>query len=130
MPGLTDVAHVDALDGYGLLSGVSYASAPQAASNYKVNSLEMQANTFPLDALEVMDPLLGLKRAKYIAAYTPFSSWAHMLGGSDVYLCSKTSPLLNDYNVGDASQRFASYLGRERYAPDLQGVLHTHSSRV
>lgn len=64
VPGLTDVAHVDALDGYGLLSGVSYASAPQAASNYKVNSLEMQANTFPLDALEVMDPLLGLKRAK------------------------------------------------------------------
>jgi hypothetical protein len=61
------------------------------ASNYSF-FLEGQVITFPLDALEAMDPLAGLKRAKRIAAHTSFFKSGICVGRTFVCVV-KTSPL-------------------------------------
>jgi hypothetical protein len=55
-------------------------------------SLERQVITFPLDALDHMDPLAGLKRAKRIASHITFFKTGVCLGRTLVCVV-KASPL-------------------------------------
>ena len=54
--------------------------------------------TFPLDALEAMDPLAGLKRAKRIAAHTSFFQSGICVGRTFVCVV-KTSPLSSTIKI-------------------------------
>ena len=54
--------------------------------------------TFPLDALEAMDPLAGLKRAKRIAAHTSFLKSGICVGPTSVCVV-KTSPLSSTIKI-------------------------------
>ncbi|KAI0042292.1 CNH-domain-containing protein [Auriscalpium vulgare] len=79
---LTDVAQVDVLDDYGLLIVLS----------------EGQVITFPLDALDHMDPMAGLKRAKRIASHTSFFKTGVCIGRTFVCVV-KTSPLSSTIKI-------------------------------
>ncbi|KAI0060701.1 CNH-domain-containing protein [Artomyces pyxidatus] len=79
---LTDVAQVDVLDDYGLLIVLS----------------EGQVITFPLDALDAIDPLAGLKRAKRIASHTSFFKTGICIGRTFVCVV-KTSPLSSTIKI-------------------------------
>ncbi|KAH7890772.1 CNH domain-containing protein [Phlebopus sp. FC_14] len=73
---LLDVSQVDVLEEYQLLIVLS----------------ERQVITFPLDALDAMDPMAGLKRAKRISSHTSFFKAGICLG--KVLVCVvKSSPL-------------------------------------
>ncbi|KAN0129875.1 CNH domain containing protein, partial [Lactarius tabidus] len=74
---LTDVAQVDVFDDYGLLIVLSGAVVI----------------TFPLDALEAMDPLAGVKRAKRIAAHTSFFKSGICVGRT--FVCVVKTSLLS-----------------------------------
>ncbi|TFK85670.1 CNH-domain-containing protein [Polyporus arcularius HHB13444] len=73
---LKDVAQIDVLEDYQLLVVLS----------------ERQVITFPLDALDPMDPLAGLKRAKRIASHISFFKAGVCLGRTLVCVV-KSSPL-------------------------------------
>ncbi|EJF59044.1 CNH-domain-containing protein [Dichomitus squalens LYAD-421 SS1] len=73
---LKDVAQLDVLEEYQLLIVLS----------------ERQVITFPLDALDPMDPLAGLKRAKRIASHISFFKAGVCLGKTLVCVV-KSSPL-------------------------------------
>ncbi|PCH36385.1 CNH-domain-containing protein [Wolfiporia cocos MD-104 SS10] len=74
--GLKDVSQVDVLEEYQLLIVLS----------------ERQVITFPLDALDPMDPMAGLKRAKRIASHISFFKTGMCLGKTLVCVV-KASPL-------------------------------------
>ncbi|ETW79216.1 hypothetical protein HETIRDRAFT_478624 [Heterobasidion irregulare TC 32-1] len=82
MLALTDVAQVDVLDDYGLLIVLS----------------EGQVITFPLDALDAIDPMAGLKRAKRIASHTSFFKTGTCVGRTFVCVV-KTSPLSSTIKI-------------------------------
>ncbi|KIK96714.1 hypothetical protein PAXRUDRAFT_825655 [Paxillus rubicundulus Ve08.2h10] len=73
---LLDVSQVDVLEEYQLLIVLS----------------ERQVITFPLDALDPMDPMAGLKRAKRISSHTSFFKAGVCLGKTLVCVV-KSSPL-------------------------------------
>ncbi|KAI0315023.1 CNH domain-containing protein [Amylostereum chailletii] len=79
---LTDVEQVDVLDDYGLLIVLS----------------EGQVITFPLEALEAIDPMAGLKRAKRIASHTSFFKTGVCMGRTFVCVV-KTSPLSSTIKI-------------------------------
>jgi hypothetical protein len=88
--------------------------------------------TFPLDALEAMDPLAGLKRAKRIAAHTSFFKSGICVGRTFVCVV-KTSPLSStikifepiDQNVrGRNKPTFRKLLQGGNDTADIQGVLY------
>ncbi|THH21453.1 hypothetical protein EW146_g82 [Bondarzewia mesenterica] len=79
---LNDVAQVDVLDEYGLLIVLS----------------EGQVITFPLDALDPMNPMSGLKRAEHIASDTSFFKAGICIGR--MFVCVvKTSPLSSTIKI-------------------------------
>ena len=102
MLALTDVAQVDVLDDYGLLIVLSgpdlfpYLYLTPASNCLPLS--EGQVITFPLDALEAMDPLAGLKRAKRIAAHTSFFKSGICVGRTFVCVV-KTSPLSSTIKI-------------------------------
>ena len=79
---LTDVSQVDVLDDYGLLIVLS----------------EGIVITFPLDALEAIDPMAGLKRAKRISSHTSFFKTGVCLNRTFVCVV-KTSPLSSTIKI-------------------------------
>ncbi|TFY73666.1 hypothetical protein EWM64_g10346 [Hericium alpestre] len=79
---LTDVVQVDVLDDYGLLIVLS----------------EGQVITFPLDALDPIDPMAGLKRAKRIASHSSFFKTGTCIGRTFVCVV-KTSPLSSTIKI-------------------------------
>lgn len=91
MLALNDVAQGNFLDDCGLLivlSSASYALFPSARC-LTATFLDGRLITFPLDALEAMNPLAGLKRAKRIAAIHRSSSRAHAPSGRSSALSSR-----------------------------------------
>jgi hypothetical protein len=119
---LTDVAQVDVLDDYGLLIVLSGAVAyfliyPTPASNC---SLEGQVITFPLDALEAMDPLAGLKRAKLIAAHTSFFKSVICVGRTFVCVV-KTSPLSSTIKIFEPIDQNVRGRNKPTFRKLLQG---------
>jgi hypothetical protein len=119
---LTDVAQVDVLDGYGLLivlSGVVvyFLIYPPPASNC---SSEGQVITFPLDALEAMDPLAGLKRAKRIAAGTSFFKSGICIGRTFVCVV-KTSPLSSTIKIFEPIDQNVRGRNKPTFRKLLQG---------
>jgi hypothetical protein len=101
---LTDVAQVDVLDGYGLLIVLS----------------EGQVITFPLDALEAMDPLAGLKRAKRIAAGTSFFKSGICIGRTFVCVV-KTSPLSSTIKIFEPIDQNVRGRNKPTFRKLLQG---------
>jgi hypothetical protein len=94
---LLDVSQVDVLEEYQLLIVLSGQSIYQQSISYSeplisFALLERQVITFPLEALDPMDPLAGLKRAKRISSHTSFFKAGICLG--KVLVCIvKSSPL-------------------------------------
>ncbi|KAH9000096.1 CNH-domain-containing protein [Lactarius akahatsu] len=101
---LTDVAQVDVLDDYGLLIVLS----------------EGQVITFPLDALEAMDPLAGLKRAKRIAAHTSFFKSGVCVGRTFVCVV-KTSPLSSTIKIFEPIDQNVRGRNKPTFRKLLQG---------
>ncbi|KAI0272327.1 CNH domain-containing protein [Gloeopeniophorella convolvens] len=101
---LTDVAQVDVLDDYGLLVVLS----------------EGQVITFPLDALEAIDPLAGLKRAKRIAAHTSFFKSGACLGRTFVCVV-KTSPLSSTIKIFEPIDQTVRGRSKPTFRKLLQG---------
>ncbi|KAI0251796.1 RhoGEF Rgf2 [Lactifluus subvellereus] len=101
---LTDVAQVDVLDDYGLLIVLS----------------EGQVITFPLDALEAMDPLAGLKRAKRIAAHTSFFKSGVCVGQTFVCVV-KTSPISSTIKVFEPIDQNVRGRNKPTFRKLLQG---------
>ncbi|KAF8493205.1 CNH-domain-containing protein [Russula emetica] len=101
---LTDVAQVDVLDEYGLLIVLS----------------EGQVITFPLDALEAMDPLAGLKRAKRIAAHTSFFKSGVCVGRTFVCVV-KTSPLSSTIKIFEPIDQNVRGRNKPTFRKLLQG---------
>ena len=122
MLALTDVAQVDILDNFGLLivlSGASCVSfSPTPALNFF--SLEGQVITFPLDALEAMDPLAGLKRAKRIAAHTSFFKSGVCVGRTFVCVV-KTSPLSSTIKIFEPIDQNVRGRNKPTFRKLLQG---------
>jgi hypothetical protein len=123
---LTDVAQVDVLDEYGLLivlSGGSYAAVASLLGAYVylyVFSKEGQVITFPLDALEAMDPLAGLKRAKRIAAHTSFFKSGVCVGRTFVCVV-KTSPLSSTIKIFEPIDQNVRGRSKPTFRKLLQG---------
>jgi RHO1 GDP-GTP exchange protein 1/2 len=126
---LTDVAQVDVLDDYGLLivlSGTPFVSVSQLFGAYPplffLCSLcvEGQVITFPLDALEAMDPLAGLKRAKRIAAHTSFFKSGVCLGRTFVCVV-KTSPLSSTIKIFEPIDQNVRGRNKPTFRKLLQG---------
>ena len=91
--GLREVLQVDVLEDYQLLvvlSGRRVTGTTGHGSDF--SSAERQVITFPLDALDHMDPLAGLKRAKRIASHITFFKTGVCLGKTLVCVV-KASPL-------------------------------------
>ncbi|KAH9977526.1 RhoGEF Rgf2 [Russula compacta] len=101
---LTDVAQVDVLDEYGLLIVLS----------------EGQVITFPLDALEAMDPLAGLKRAKRIAAHTSFFKSGVCVRRTFVCVV-KTSPLSSTIKIFEPIDQNVRGRSKPTFRKLLQG---------
>lgn len=101
---LTDVAQVDVLDDFGLLIVLS----------------EGQVITFPLDALEAMDPLAGLKRAKRIAAHTSFFKSGVCVGRTFVCVV-KTSPLSSTIKIFEPIDQNVRGRSKPTFRKLLQG---------
>ncbi|KAL0569562.1 RHO1 GDP-GTP exchange protein 2 [Marasmius crinis-equi] len=70
---LLDVVQVDVLEDYQLLIVLS-------GKSLFLTLPERQVITFPLDALDSMDPMAGLKRAKRISSHTSFFKAGQCLG--------------------------------------------------
>ena len=82
---LLDVVQVDILEDYQLLivlSGKLYLTDTffLKSLNFFNLILERQVITFPLDALDPLDPMAGLKRAKRISSHTSFFKAGFCLG--------------------------------------------------
>jgi len=91
---LLDVSQVDVLEEYQLLIVLSGRSLLYHCRSilFIVYTLERQVITFPLDALDPMDAMAGLKRAKRISSHTTFFKAGTCLG--KVLVCVvKSSPL-------------------------------------
>ncbi|KAI9510515.1 CNH domain-containing protein [Russula earlei] len=101
---LTDVAQLDVLDEYGLLIVLS----------------EGQVITFPLDALEAMDPLAGLKRAKRIATHTSFFKSGVCVGRTFVCVV-KTSPLSSTIKIFEPIDQNVRGRNKPTFRKLLQG---------
>ena len=89
--------------------------------------------TFPLDALEAMDLLAGLKRAKHIAADTSF--FKSGLCVRRMFVCVVKTSLLSMYDQDiradqpEHTRTQQAYVPqtpgrRQRHATDIQGILH------
>lgn len=92
--GLREVLQVDVLEDYQLLvvlSGRKVDSRRRTRLLF-LSLTERQVITFPLDALDHMDPLAGLKRAKRIASHITFFKTGICLGKTLVCVV-KASPL-------------------------------------
>ena len=79
---LLDVAQVDVLEDYQLLivlSGMEPCKSHGRETKCAICA-ERQVITFPLDALDPMDPMAGLKRAKRIASHISFFKAGICLG--------------------------------------------------
>ncbi|KZV74551.1 CNH-domain-containing protein [Peniophora sp. CONT] len=121
---LTDVSQIDVLDDYGLLIVLS----------------EGIVITFPLDALEAIDPMAGLKRAKRISSHTSFFKTGICLNRTFVCVV-KTSPLSStikilepiDQNVrGRAKPTFRKLLqgGNDTLQPYKEFYIPMQSSSI
>jgi len=90
---LLDVSQVDVLEEFQLLIVLSgQSSSFPSCILFTGFTLERQVITFPLDALDPMDPMSGLKRAKKISSHTTFFKAGICLG--KVLVCIvKSSPL-------------------------------------
>ena len=101
---LTDVAQVDVLDEYGLLivlSGIRYRSSLSLSISPRRLTTAFNrgpGDHVPLDALEAMDHLAGLKRAKRIAAHTSFFKSGICVGWTFVCVV-KTGPLSSTIKI-------------------------------
>jgi hypothetical protein len=118
---LTDVAQVDVLDDYGLLivlSGAPCVTVSQLLGAYSI--VEGQVITFPLDALEAMDPLAGLKRAKRIAAHTSFFKSGVCVGRTFVCVV-KTSPISSTIKVFEPIDQNVRGRNKPTFRKLLQG---------
>ena len=121
MLALTDVAQVDVLDDYGLLivlSGAPCIAVSQLLGAYSI--VEGQVITFPLDALEAMDPLAGLKRAKRIAAHTSFFKSGVCVGRTFVCVV-KTSPISSTIKVFEPIDQNVRGRNKPTFRKLLQG---------
>ncbi len=83
-------------------------------------SLEGQVITFPLDALEAMDPLAGLKRAKRIAAHTSFFKSGVCVGRTFVCVV-KTSPLSSTIKIFEPIDQNVRGRNKPTFRKLLQG---------
>jgi RHO1 GDP-GTP exchange protein 1/2 len=125
---LTDVAQVDVLDDYGLLIVLSGALCVLLFLNYSAlipfsfrpSCVEGQVITFPLDALEAMDPLAGLKRAKRIAAHTTFFQSGVCVGRTFVCVV-KTSPLSSTIKIFEPIDQNVRGRNKPTFRKLLQG---------
>lgn len=81
---LLEVSQVDVLEDYQLLIVLSgelyFLISIIAHSIEKRMCTERQVITFPLDALDPIDPMAGLKRAKRISSHTSFFKAGFCLG--------------------------------------------------
>ena len=76
--------------------------------------------TFPLDALEAMDPLAGLKRAKRIAAHTSFFKSGVCVGRTFVCVV-KTSPLSSTIKIFEPIDQNVRGRSKPTFRKLLQG---------
>lgn len=91
--GLREVLQVDVLEDYQLLVVLSGRKGTRAIErSHDLLLAERQVITFPFDALDHMDPLAGLKRAKRIASHITFFKTGVCLGKTLVCVV-KASPL-------------------------------------
>ena len=79
-----------------------------------------QVITFPLDALEAMDPLAGLKRAKRIAAHTSFFKSGICVGRTFVCIV-KTSPLSSTIKIFEPIEQNIRGRNKPTFRKLLQG---------
>ena len=77
---LLDVVQVDILEDYQLLIVLSGKFDLYMFGVIRLFFLERQVITFPLDALDPLDPVAGLKRAKRISSHTSFFKAGFCLG--------------------------------------------------
>lgn len=92
---LKDVSQVDVLEDYQLLivlSGTYLIAFCISTDKLTILASERQVITFPLDALDPMDPLAALKRGKRIASHISFFKAGVCLGKTLVCVV-KASPL-------------------------------------
>lgn len=82
--------------------------------------LEGQVITFPLDALEAMDPLAGLKRAKRIATHTSFFKSGVCVGRTFVCVV-KTSPLSSTIKIFEPIDQNVRGRSKPTFRKLLQG---------
>jgi hypothetical protein len=76
--------------------------------------------TFPLDALEAMDPLTGLKRAKRIAAHTSF--FKSCICVERTFVCVvKTSPLSSTIKIFEPIDQNVRGRNKPTFRKLLQG---------
>ena len=83
-------------------------------------SIEGQVITFPLDALEAMDPLAGLKRAKRIAAHTSFFKSGVCVRRTFVCVV-KTSPLSSTIKIFEPIDQNVRGRSKPTFRKLLQG---------
>lgn len=81
---------------------------------------EGQVITFPLEALEAMDPLAGLKRAKRIAAHTSFFKSGVCVGRTFVCVV-KTSPLSSTIKIFEPIDQNVRGRSKPTFRKLLQG---------
>jgi hypothetical protein len=119
---LTDVAQVDVFDDYGLLIVLSGAVVYFLIYRLPASNcyLEGQVITFPLDALEAMDPLAGVKRAKRIAAHTSFFKSGICVGRTFVCVV-KTSPLSSTIKIFEPIDQNVRGRNKPTFRKLLQG---------
>ncbi|KAI0035358.1 CNH-domain-containing protein [Vararia minispora EC-137] len=101
---LTDVSQIDVLDEYGLLIVLS----------------EGTVITFPLDALEAIDPMAGLKRAKRISSHTSFFKTGTCLNRTFVCVV-KTSPLSSTIKILEPIDQSVRGRAKPTFRKLLQG---------